>query len=56
MVHCRSYISAMVTNSMKKNLEYSFLFDMRGFWADERVDGKIWNLNNPIYKIVYQLF
>ena len=56
MVHCRSYISAMVALSFKKKYRIPFLFDMRGFWADERVDGKIWNLNNPIYKIVYQFF
>ena len=29
---------------------------MRGFWADERVDGKLWNLKNPLYKIVYNYF
>lgn len=56
MVHCRSYISAMVALSFKKKYRIPFLFDMRGFWADERVDGQIWNLNNPIYKIVYQFF
>ena len=29
---------------------------MRGFWADERVDGKLWDLKNPIYKWVYNYF
>ena len=29
---------------------------MRGFWADERVEGKIWNLQNPLFKIVYDFF
>ena len=48
MVHSRSYISALVALSFKKKYRIPFLFDMRGFWADERVDGKIWNLNNPI--------
>ncbi|MBL6660573.1 MAG: glycosyltransferase [Crocinitomicaceae bacterium] len=56
MVHCRSYISALVALSFKKKYRIPFLFDMRGFWADERVDGKIWNLNNPIYRVVYQFF
>ena len=32
------------------------LFDMRGFWADERVEGGLWNLKNPIYKLVYKYF
>jgi glycosyltransferase involved in cell wall biosynthesis len=29
---------------------------MRGFYADERVDGRIWNLNNIIYKKIYNYF
>jgi glycosyltransferase involved in cell wall biosynthesis len=33
-----------------------FLFDMRGFWADERVDGGIWRLSNPLFKAVYAYF
>ena len=56
LVHCRSYISSMVGLHLKKNFNVSFLFDMRGFWADERVDGNLWNLNNPLYKAVYKFF
>tara|TARA_X000000950_G_scaffold231669_1_gene280289 strand:+ start:2062 stop:2895 length:834 start_codon:yes stop_codon:yes gene_type:complete len=29
---------------------------MRGFYADERVDGKIWNINNLIYNLIYKFF
>lgn len=29
---------------------------MRGFWADERVDGGLWNLRNPLYRAVYNFF
>ena len=29
---------------------------MRGFWADERVDGKLWSLNNIFYKKIYRYF
>jgi len=56
IVHCRSYLSAMVGLAMKKKYNTKFLFDMRGFWADERVDGKIWNLKNPIFNRVYRFF
>ena len=55
-IHCRSYISALVGLSMKKKFGTKFLFDMRGFWADERVDGNLWNLKNPIYRIIYKFF
>ena len=56
IVHCRSYLSSLIGNSMKIKFGISFLFDMRGFWADERVDGKLWDLKNPIYKWVYNYF
>ncbi|HVD99673.1 MAG TPA: glycosyltransferase [Cytophagaceae bacterium] len=56
LIHCRSYISALVGLRMKKKFGIPFLFDMRGLWVNERVDGKIWNLKNPVYKIIYKFF
>lgn len=55
-VHCRSYIAALVGLRLKNNFNTKFIFDMRGFWADERVEGGIWNLKNPLYKIIYNYF
>lgn len=56
LVHCRSYLPALVGLRMKRRHGVRFLFDMRGFWADERVDGRIWNLANPAFKAVYRYF
>lgn len=56
IVHCRSYITALVGLNLKKKLRLKFIFDMRGFWADERVEGGIWNLNNPLYNKIYKFF
>lgn len=56
ITHCRSYISALVGLRFKRKHSIPFLFDMRGFWADERVDGKIWDLKNPIFRLVYNFF
>jgi len=56
VVHCRSYVTAIVGLTLKKKRGIKFIFDMRGFWADERNEGKIWNLKNPIYKFLYQFF
>jgi glycosyltransferase involved in cell wall biosynthesis len=56
IVHCRSYISAMTGLGMKQKFGTRFLFDMRGFWADERVEGGLWNLKNPLYKAIYKYF
>lgn len=56
LVHCRSYITSLVGLRLKGSKQIPFIFDMRGFWADERVDGKIWNLSNPVYKTIYRYF
>lgn len=56
VVHCRSYIAAMAGLRMKRKFGTKFIFDMRGFWADERVDGGLWDLSNPLYKRIYNYF
>lgn len=56
LVHCRSYISALAGLWLKRKTGTRFLFDMRGFWADERIDGGIWSLKNPVFKSIYKFF
>lgn len=56
LIHARSYISSLIALKIKNQFKIPFLFDMRGFWADERVEGKIWNLKNPIFKLIYRYF
>lgn len=56
IIHCRSYITSLVGLRMKKKFGVRFVFDMRGFWANERVDGGLWNLKNPLFKLIYNYF
>ena len=56
IVHCRSYIAALAGLKMKQKFNSKFVFDMRGFWADERVDGGLWNLDNKLFKSIYSFF
>ena len=56
IVHCRSYLASKIGLSLKHKFGLKFIFDMRGFFADERVDGNVWNLSNPIYYLVYKYF
>jgi len=56
IIHCRSYITSLVGLQIKRKHKVKFVFDMRAFYADERVDGKLWNLKNPIFKFVYDYF
>jgi glycosyltransferase involved in cell wall biosynthesis len=52
-IHCRSYLPGLIALKLKRKFACPFIFDMRGFWADERVEGKIWNLRNPIFAMIY---
>ncbi len=56
LVHTRVGVPALVGYRLKKKSGIPFLNDIRGFWADERVDGGIWNLRNPVYRLVYRFF
>ena len=56
LLHCRSYISAHVGCYCQKKFGIPWIFDMRGFWADERVEGGIWNTSKFVYRQVYQYF
>lgn len=56
IVHCRSYIAAMAGLGLKRKHKVKFVFDMRGFWANERIEGDMWNLSNPIYNFMYRYF
>jgi glycosyltransferase involved in cell wall biosynthesis len=56
IIHCRSYITSLVGLRAKRTWRVKFIFDMRGFWADERVEGGLWNLNNPVFNQVFRFF
>lgn len=53
LLHCRSYQAAYVAEKIKKKLGIPYLFDVRGFWVDERVDGGIWNKKNILYNGIF---
>ena len=56
LVHSRGYISALIGLGLKRRYGVKFLFDMRGLWADEKVDAGAWRLDHPIYRLVYTFF
>ena len=52
IVHCRSYLAALIGLRLKYKSTIKLLFDTRGFWIDERIEGKIWNPGNLIYAMI----
>ncbi len=55
-VHCRGHVTSLVGLFLQQRCGLRFLFDNRGFWADEKVDAGAWDLKNPLYKTVYSYF
>jgi glycosyltransferase involved in cell wall biosynthesis len=54
--HCRSYVSATAALQLSRRHKVPFLFDMRGFWVDERVDNGQWDLKNPFFRFFYKRY
>jgi len=50
-VHARSYVPAVIALVLKRVTGARFVFDMRGFWVDERVDGGLWPRDGRMYRV-----
>jgi glycosyltransferase involved in cell wall biosynthesis len=51
IVHARSYVASVIALVIKRITGVKYVFDMRGFWADERVDGNLWPQNGHMYRV-----
>lgn len=51
IVHARSYVPAAIALVLKRLTGVRFVFDMRGFWADERVDGGLWPRDGRMFRV-----
>lgn len=50
IVHARSYVTSVMALALKRLFGVKYIFDMRGFWADERVEGGLWPAGGPLYR------
>ena len=56
IVHCRSYLTALVGRALQRRAGASFVFDMRGFWIDERIERGIWPRDHLVYRAIAAWF
>ena len=49
ILHARSYVPSVMALVIKRLTGVRYIFDMRGFWADERVDGGLWPRDGRLY-------
>ena len=53
LLHARSYVAMLMALLVAGRRKV--VFDMRGFWADERIEGRIWTRSRPLHKLLYRL-
>ena len=49
IIHARSYVPSLMALAIKRLTGAAFLFDMRGFWADEKLESG-WTRDSSFYK------
>tara|TARA_Y100000992_G_scaffold298513_1_gene263792 strand:+ start:354 stop:1544 length:1191 start_codon:yes stop_codon:yes gene_type:complete len=55
IVHIRSYMPGLAMPIIKKLFHFKLIFDIRGFWADEKVDRLGWKKTSLKYKFFKKL-
>jgi glycosyltransferase involved in cell wall biosynthesis len=51
ILHARSDVPALMALSARRKTDGRLLFDIRGFWADERVEGGLWRAGGVLYRV-----
>jgi glycosyltransferase involved in cell wall biosynthesis len=51
ILHARGYVPAIMALEAKRAYGGRFLFDMRGFWVDEKVDAGQWARRGILYRV-----
>jgi glycosyltransferase involved in cell wall biosynthesis len=53
LIHCRSYPAASIGLTLKRKLGIPLLFDMRGFWPDQRREGGRWRASSILGRALF---
>ena len=55
LVHARSYPSALLASRLAASWRVPWIFDVRGFYPEERVDGGLWSARGPLFRLTKRL-
>jgi glycosyltransferase involved in cell wall biosynthesis len=50
IVHVRGYVPGVIALGLKSVIHARLVFDMRGFWPDEKVDAGAWRQGGAVYR------
>lgn len=56
VIHCRSYQAMQVGCLLHRLTGVRTIFDMRGLWVDERVDGGLWTQDRWLNRLAYRSY
>jgi len=56
LIHCRSYMPLHAALRVSARAGLPMVFDMRGFWLDQRIEGGAWNQANPAMRLMIDRF
>jgi glycosyltransferase involved in cell wall biosynthesis len=56
LIHARSYPAALVAGRVGRRGGIPWVFDMRGYWPDERREAGLWPMEHPLYRLIYWYF
>ncbi len=51
VIHARSYVSSLIALGSRGTSRARYLFDMRGFWVDEKVEAGHWPAGGALYRV-----
>ena len=51
LVHARSYVAGVMARVIATRTAAPWIFDMRGFWVDERIETGLWASNSLVVKL-----
>jgi glycosyltransferase involved in cell wall biosynthesis len=51
VVHARGYVPALIAMNARRGGRAKFLFDMRGFWVDEKVEAGHWKAGGVLFRV-----
>src|SRR5437016_11405709 len=51
IAHARGYVASLIALGLRRIHGVRFLFDMRGFWPEEKVDAGHWRRDSRVYRM-----
>lgn len=55
LIHARSYVAGMMALLVHLATGVPYIFDMRGFWIDERVEAGFWRVSSPLVSLLRRI-